>query len=168
MHSSKEPVSRHSAMPVPSQSLIHEPIIVKIPISLLGLKTLSKLQISDFRKAIGIQVRIKRTKKTAIHLHTCSIKNIIYVLEGGETDEAQVLLRTYYNLELDVVSNIRHGILPSCLLIPKKITILGKLYSWSPSPEFLKDTVLLRYDTTGHLLINSTIFKRYYYLCLSA
>ena len=155
-------------MPVPSQSLIHEPIIVKIPISLLGLKTLSKLQISDFRKAIGIQVRIKRTKKTAIHLHTCSIKNIIYVLEGGETEEAQVLLRTYYNLELDVVSNIRHGILPSCLLIPKKITILGKLYSWSHAPEHVKDTVVLGYDTTGRLLINSTIFKSYYYLCLSA
>ena len=96
----------------------------------------------------------------------------MYVLEGGETEEAQVLLQKY-KLEVEVVSNTRNGILPSwqeeSLLIPKKITILGKLYSWSPAPaEFLKDTVVLRYDTTGHLLINSTIFKRYYYLCLSA
>ena len=76
------------------------------------MKTLSKLQISDFQKAIGIQVLIKRTKKTAIHLRTCDIKKIMYVLEGGETEEAQVLLQKY-KLEIEVVSNTRHGILPS-------------------------------------------------------
>ena len=87
MDVSKELVSRNSAKPLTCKRIIHEPIIVKFPILDLDTKTRSKLHASHFVGAVGTELSIKRSNKSAILLHCCDTSNFKYVLVRGDIEE---------------------------------------------------------------------------------